>query len=382
MSHFIDGSSLPRPVRVVVAALTLFVLGCGEDAGPPTGPALSPESGTAAASLAFTQVAAGGSHTCGLDSRGAAFCWGGNAQGELGNGTTTPSTTPVPVSGGLRFRHLSLGGSHSCGLTTGGRIYCWGFNFDGQLGDGTGYPTNVRRLTPVKVVGAREYLQVRAGYNYTCAITTSYAAFCWGWYGFSTGQKSARPVKVPGDIKFRQLNAGRDHVCGVGRNDRAYCWGMNFWGQLGDGTTESRTAPVLVRGGLRFYQVTAGDGHSCGVTLERRAYCWGQDGGGDPDHLPITKPVAVATTLKFHHVHGGEDHTCGVTPAERVYCWGRNLEGEVGDGTTTRRPNPVPVSGNIAVEQLSVFSHRNVLLGQDGRVYQWGVGQTTPVLVY
>ena len=234
------------------------------------------------------------------------------------------------MSGGLRFQHVSTGNSHSCGLTLDNRLYCWGFNFDGELGDGTGYPENVRRLTPVLVTGGRTFRQVRAGYSFTCALTTSNEAFCWGYNVFGQlgdGTRTTRyaPVRVKGGQKWRQLNAGTDHVCGVTTADRAFCWGMNFWGQFGDGTQNVPGKPVPVAGGLRFRQVSAGGAHSCGVTTSNRAYCWGRaedgvlgNGSGDPPPLSIWSPVAVATSVRFDYVMAGDDHTCGVALSDGV----------------------------------------------------------------
>ena len=90
------------------------------------------------AGLTFLSLVAGNSHTCGLDSGGTAYCWGYNGNGQLGDGTTDwPPTSPVPVSGGRVFTSLVAGFSHSCGLDPGGTAYCWGGNWNGPLGDGT-----------------------------------------------------------------------------------------------------------------------------------------------------------------------------------------------------------------------------------------------------
>ena len=87
--------------------------------------------------------------SCGITPDGAAYCWGWNAYGQLGDGTTTNNLTPVAVSGGLTFASVSPDLHHTCGLTTAGVAYCWGDNQHGQLGDGTLAWSNV----PVRVAG-------------------------------------------------------------------------------------------------------------------------------------------------------------------------------------------------------------------------------------
>jgi alpha-tubulin suppressor-like RCC1 family protein len=95
--------------------------------------------------LAFSAISVS-DHSCALTTAGAAYCWGPNSYGYLGNGTRTDSTSPVAVAGGLTFTALSAKGS-SCAVTRAGEIWCWGPNDSGQLGD----CTTTGRLTPVQV---------------------------------------------------------------------------------------------------------------------------------------------------------------------------------------------------------------------------------------
>jgi hypothetical protein len=87
--------------------------------------------------LPFALLALGGYHICGVTPAGEAYCWGPNFSGQLGNGTSSDSDTPVAVSGGLSFASLGVNESNSCGVTTSAQAFCWGGNSHGQLGIGT-----------------------------------------------------------------------------------------------------------------------------------------------------------------------------------------------------------------------------------------------------
>lgn len=159
--------------------------------------------------LRFTSIVAGGdtvqqppplppvrveSHTCAITVGGAAYCWGSNDSGQLGNGTLGgEASVPVPVAGGLTFSKIAVGAHHTCGLTTTGVAYCWGLNADLQLGQGQ--PTGA-------------------------------------------GPNSAVPSQVGGGqaagVTFTAISAGTRHSCAIGSDGNAYCWGSNIFGALGN----------------------------------------------------------------------------------------------------------------------------------------------------
>lgn len=101
--------------------------------------------------MVYTDITAGGVHSCALTPSGEADCWGRNSYGQLGDGSTNDRTAPVKVRGGQTFVAIHASGAHTCATSTGGAAYCWGNNSDGQLGDGT----TVDRSEPTLVTGAR-----------------------------------------------------------------------------------------------------------------------------------------------------------------------------------------------------------------------------------
>jgi len=171
--------------------------------------------------------------------------------GELGNGGVgSSSTTPVAVSGGLVFTALSVGDDHSCGLVASGAAYCWGFNGYGQLGDGLTSNSNV----PVAVSGGLSFATIVAGADFSCGILAGGAGYCWGGagaLGTPTLNQYLVPTAMGGGLSFSMISADVDagytlHACGVTTTKLAYCWGSNNEGQLGNGTTTDSELPVLV----------------------------------------------------------------------------------------------------------------------------------------
>jgi alpha-tubulin suppressor-like RCC1 family protein len=256
----------------------------GELGNGTTAPSLAP--GPVTGALSFTSVSAGFGHTCGATTDRAVYCWGANDSGQVGNGTRTRSLTPALVSGSgttLPFASVTAGESFSCGLTTGNAVYCWGDNQGGQLGNGT----TVSSSTPVLVSGSGTTLlftSVSAD-AHTCGLTTSNAAYCWGYnyagqLGTGTSTLPATtPVAVSGGLSFGSVSAGADDSCGVTTGNVAYCWGFNSGGRLGIGDTTTKFSPVAVSGGLSFASVSTGF-HTCGLTTNNVLYCWGYNYNG------------------------------------------------------------------------------------------------------
>jgi len=327
-------------------------------------------------------VAAGIYHTCALTTAGAVKCWGNNAYSQLGDGSTTPSRTPVAVAGlGSGVASVAAGDFHTCALTTAGAVQCWGDNSSGQLGDGSTTPSS----TPVAVVGLGSGVaSVAAGIYHTCALTTAGAVQCWGLnhsgqLGDGSTTASSTPVAVTGlGSGVASVVAGAAHTCALTTAGAVQCWGYNVYGQLGDGSTTPSRTPVAVTGlGSGVVSLAAGRNHTCALTTAGAVQCWGYNGSGqlgDGSTAPSSTPVAVTGLGSgVASVVAGADHTCALTTAGAVQCWGYNVYGQLGDGSTTASSTPVAVTGlGSGVASVTVGALHTCALTTAGAVQCWG----------
>ena len=293
-------------------------------------------------------VSAGDDVGCALSDTGALRCWGRNTIGQLGDGTTTDSPTPVQVSGlGGGVTQADVGGGHTCAVTGAGAAVCWGFNNEGQLGDGT--TTNA--TAPVQVSGLTSGVAaVDAGWERTCALTGPGAVECWGELGSVTG-KSSVPLPVQGlSSGVKAISVGTNEGCAITRAGAVKCWGVNDHGQLGDGTTISSPNPVQVSGLTSgATSVSVGFDSACAVTAAAAVECWGNNVRGqlgDGTNTQSSVPVqVVGLTSGMSTVSVGTEFACALSLAGEARCWGSNSVGQLGDGTTVDRSTPARVFG-------------------------------------
>jgi alpha-tubulin suppressor-like RCC1 family protein len=295
--------------------------------------------------VSFATIATGFEHTCAVTTTGTAYCWGGNYYGQLGNNASTRrSTTPVAVNmQGVSFVTISIGDYHTCALTTTGTVYCWGNNANGQIGTGSAYITEYRSPELVRLYGV-SFSALATGNYHTCAVTTTGAVYCWGMgangqLGNNQETDSRAPVMalMPGDVSFRAIDAGSYFTCALTTIGTAYCWGFNSNGQLGDGTTTYGARPVAVSmpSGVSFATIATGYFHACAVTTTGTAYCWGKNmngqfGDGTTTDSAVPVAVSMPSEVSFATIAPGANHTCAFTTTGASYCWGGNDNGQLG----------------------------------------------------
>lgn len=279
-----------------------------------------------------TGVSVGQIHSCASTADGRAYCWGDNFYGQIGTASPGNYLLPTPVvdpeNTGQALAGLAqvdAGNFHTCAVTADHAAYCWGWNTAGQLGNNTSLPGQFPTPLPQQVVDPEDpeqpfvgFARISGGNVHTCALSIDDTAYCWGLgnYGQLGDGNAPDNSPVPAPVAEPEnsgqplsgvggVNAGGLHSCGAGEDGRAYCWGSNDHGQLGDGGDEGQPFPVPVvapNGAFPgFDHVSARGAHACAVSGRGIPYCWGDnrrgqlgDGGLVPRAMPV--PVSAGET--------------------------------------------------------------------------------------
>lgn len=333
------------------------------------------------AALQVTAIVAGQNHACALTTSGGVKCWGDGTKGELGNGATGRSLTPVDVQGLTSgVTHISSNFYHTCAVTTSGGVKCWGYNNYGQLGDGTTTNSSI----PVNVTGLQSGISAVSTANYhTCALTTAGGVKCWGYNGQGQAGDNTKinrpsPVDVAGLSGVSMLSSGGFFNCALA-NGGVKCWGANTVGQLGNNTvkTESLTPGDVIGLTSGVVYLKANNAHVCAITTSGGAKCWGEGSSGElgygGNQSKLT-PVDVVSLTNAVNISPGGRHTCAVTASGAAKCWGVNSSGALGDNTgTLNRYTPVDVVGlSSGVGSVTASNDFSCAKMTSGSVKCWG----------
>ncbi|WP_157069413.1 MopE-related protein [Sandaracinus amylolyticus] len=301
----------------------------------------------------------------------AAYCWGANDEGQLGDGTTAPRPGAVAVSGGFAFEQLGVGPSSSCGVRSDGALLCWG------SGASLGEPEGPDRLGPsTPMPGTSDVVEASLRYSNGCLRLRNGRVRCWGNNG--SGQlgagavgRSDTPIDVIGIDDAVAVDTGGSFACARRRDGTVWCWGAPS--QLGRGPTVGDThvpGPVMGLSGVR--QLDLGSLHACALLATGEVRCWGSGSGGliDGTISTASAPRTVAVGCDVAEIAAGSTATCAVCTDGHVRCWGSGLP--VGDGVSSGvGRGPLTVAGIDDAVEIAM-GHAACVRRATGDVVCWG----------
>ncbi|TDU82261.1 alpha-tubulin suppressor-like RCC1 family protein [Kribbella voronezhensis] len=312
---------------------------------------------------------------------GAAWTWGGNGTGQLGNGTTTTRPTAAAVNSLTNVIEVEAGREHSIALRSDGTVWTWGFNEMGQLGDGT----TTNRLAPVQVGGLSNVVDIAGGHYHSLALLADGTVRGWGYNSFgqlgngATTSAQRTPVAVSPLTDVIAIAGGRDMSYALRSDGTVWGWGLNDTGQLGDGSTTMRTRPVRVGSLEGITAITGGRDHGLAVRSDGTVWGWGDNSQGEVGDGTLTNrlsPVQVSGLTGVVEVAAGAYHSLARLASGSVRSWGSNSNGQLGDGTTTRRTTSVAVAGVTGATTIAAGRQHSLAVVADGVVRAWGSNAT------
>ena len=305
------------------------------------------------------QAAAGGTNwrlvasfqsTAAIKLDGTLWTWGRNDFGQLGDNSTTNKSSPIQtIASGTNWRTVSTGYLHTTAIKTDGTLWGWGWNGNGQLGDNT----TVDKSSPVQTIaGGNNWKQVACGLAHTAAVKTDGTLWCWGkdnygQLGDNTTVSKSSPVQtITGGTNWTQVSCNWVHTAAIKTDGTLWLCGYNVFGQLGDNTTVRKSSPVqTVGGGTNWRSVACGMYHTAAIKTDGTLWTWGYDNYGQLGDSTLVKkssPVqTVAGGTNWKTVACGGSNTAAIKTDGTLWVWGYNGNGQLADGTTVNKSNPV-----------------------------------------
>lgn len=343
-----------------------------------------------------------------IDKYGKMYSWGVNTRGQLGVSDTTPRSSPVAVSGGIRFMETSEynndPSSYMVAIGDDGVTYAWGTNTLGSLGVGD----VVARSSPVAVLGGFSFHRVYRGGTMNIGMLADGSLYAWGRNssgGLGVGDVTNRssPVAVLGGLTFLNLyitpSGITSAIIAMEKSGNLYSWGDNSNGVLGLNDITKRSSPIIIStlSGIKIKKFFS-NGSSYALDEDGNLYGWGLNSIGQLGLGNITNkstPTLIMASVKDFWAFSNR-LVFAKTIAGIIYSWGTNSFGELAVGDTTNRSTPTLILGGFDFVDFSevqdTASPGLGILGrtEDGVVYGWGFGgaiadssisnRTSPVL--
>ncbi|WP_027400397.1 RCC1 domain-containing protein [Anaerovorax odorimutans] len=340
-------------------------------------------------------MSAGEYYTVFLKKDGTIWSWGANDKDQLGNGNDEDmNKIPQKIEVTGTFQSVATGQYHTLALKDNGTVWTWGGNSNGQLGDGTKNSHN----KPVAIEGASGFSAIAAGRYHSLALKKDGSVWAWGYnnkgqlgLGSNAEDKVLEPTKIEGLDGVIALAGGCYHSIALKEDGSVWTWGYNYYGQLGDGTTTSHNSPTKIEGLTDVVMISSGEDFCLAMKKDGSVYSWGKNDygqlGNDTVGSKSLVPVQVAgesgqgNLSSVTSIAAGKRNGAALISDGTVKTWGYNRWGQLGDGTSdysAKSKVPINVTGISGVIAIALGDDHALALKKDGSLWSWGhndVGQ-------
>ncbi len=341
----------------------------------------TPTTTSIASTVYVKYISAGFEHSLALMSDGTVKSWGYNEYGQLGDGTTTNSNTPITISGLNNVIGISAGMWSSYALLSDGTIKSWGYNQHGELGDGT----DIDKLTPVSVTGISTAINISNGDSHAIALLSDGTVKAWGTnyegeLGDGTNNGSLSPVIVSNLSNVIAIDSKGSHNLALLSDGTVKAWGYNEYGQLGNNSTISSSTIVTVSNLSGVKKIACGPSqHSLALLNDGTVKAWGSNGKGqlgDETYNDKLTPVTVSGLSNVKDISGGHEFSLALLNNGTIKSWGDNSYGKLGvnsdDITLVKTNIPLTVNAITTANSISAGTYHALAILENGNIMSWG----------
>ncbi len=331
---------------------------------------------TIVASGCWYKISAGVTHVLAIKGDGTLWAWGGNANGQLGNGTTTDKKIPTQIGTASNWASISAGNNYSMAIKTDGTLWAWGYNVDGQLGNGT----TTNKTQPTQIGTATNWASVATGEGHTVAIKTDSTLWAWGsnvygQLGDGTIVNKTSPIQIGTANNWASVTTKSVTTYAIKTNGTLWTWGRNNYGQMGDGTTVSKSTPKQIGTATDWANISAGYSYALATKTNGALWAWGLNNYmqlGDGTSTTKIVPGQIGTVTNWINIASGFDHSIATKTDGTLWAWGSNTFGQLGDGATANRSTPTKIGTQNNWGNVSAGNIYTTATQKDGSVWAWG----------
>ncbi len=328
--------------------------------------------------VSYSKISINADHSCGIISTNALKCWGSNASGRSGLGGSSTATTPTVVDSGVSYSELAAGTESTCGITTGSALKC-----AGRGDQGTHLDVVVNNRTSMQVVqSGTNFSAVTSGYYGTWARTSTNSVLYGGlrtlFSHIGDGKSSvsrATAVQFDGTRVFTAIDNGYGSgfaTCAIASGKLRCVGHPDATGFFGLGSNPDTTGLVWVDAVNSYTSVATGRSHMCAIRSDSKLYCAG-DGTFSGVGSTTSVLTAVDGTENYSFISSGRKTTCGILASGTLKCWGLNTYSQVGNNSTSTVASPTIIDSGVSYSKVAVgVSHACGITTSGSALKCWG----------